>query len=64
MKKLENDRKQTYTIKEAKRLLGVGTNAVYNAAHRGEIPVIKIGGRLLVPKAALDRMLNPEPLSE
>jgi len=64
MTKEKTERKQTYTIKEAKRLLGVGTNAAYNAVHRGEIPVIKIGGRLLVPKAALDRMLNPEPLGE
>jgi excisionase family DNA binding protein len=48
----------TYKIEEAGKLLGVGRNQAYLAARSGEIPVIKIGKRLLVPKAALDRMLN------
>ena len=39
------------------RILGIGRNAVYAAAERGDIPTIRIGGRLLVLKAALDRML-------
>jgi len=42
---------------ETARILGLGRNAVYAAAHRGDIPTVRIGGRLLVPKAALDRML-------
>jgi len=40
------------------KLLGVGRNQAYDAARRGQIPVLKIGRRLLVPRAALDRMLN------
>jgi excisionase family DNA binding protein len=48
----------TYDIVEAGRLLGLGRNASYEAAKTKQIPVIKIGRRLLVPKAALDRMLN------
>ena len=47
----------TYKIEEAGRLLGIGRNGAYEAAHRGEIPTIKIGRRLLVPKAALEAML-------
>jgi len=47
----------TYDIVEAGRLLGLGRNASYDAAKAGQIPVLKIGRRLLVPKAALDRML-------
>lgn len=39
------------------KLLGLGRNAVYAAIARGEIPSIRIGKRILVPKAALDRML-------
>jgi len=54
-----SDRK-TYKIEEAGRLLGIGRNQAYEAARRGDIPTIKIGKRLLVPKAALDRMLSGE----
>ena len=53
----ETERK-TYKIEEAGRLLGVGRNQAYEAAKRGEIPTIKIGKRLLVPRAALDRLLD------
>jgi len=48
---------RTYTIEEAARLLGVGRNQAYEAAKRGEIPTIKIGKRLLVPRQSFDRIL-------
>lgn len=50
----------TTTIVEAAKRLGIGRNQAYEAAHRGEIPVIKIGARLLVPTLALDRLLSGE----
>ena len=49
---------RTYDIEEAGRLLGIGRNQAYEAAHRGDFPTIRIGRRLLVPKAALDRLLE------
>ncbi len=58
MKKKDRSERRTYDIREAGRMLGLGTNASYAAAHRGQIPTIKIGGRLLVPKVAFDRMLE------
>jgi excisionase family DNA binding protein len=48
---------RTYTIDEAAQLLGIGRNSAYEAARRGEIPTVKIGKRLLVPKASFDRLL-------
>jgi excisionase family DNA binding protein len=53
----ETERK-TYKIEEAGRLMGVGRNQAYEAARRGDIPTIRIGKRLLVPRAALDRLLD------
>ena len=55
-----------YSVEEAAKLLGIGRSAAYEAARTGEIPVIRIGRRLLVSKTALDRMLSeagqsPEP---
>jgi excisionase family DNA binding protein len=55
-----NSERLTYKIEEAGRLLGIGRNQAYEAARRGDFPVIKIGKRLLVPKQALDRMLRGE----
>ena len=47
-----------YTIPEAGRLLGLGRNAAYAAAQRGEIPTLRIGRLLLVPKIPFHRMLG------
>ena len=38
--------------------LGIGRNQAYEAARRGDLPTIRIGRRVLVPKAALDRLLR------
>ncbi len=51
----------TLTVPEAGRLLGLGRNLAYEAAHRGEIPVLKIGHRIVVPRAAFMRMLEGAP---
>ncbi|MDQ3476864.1 MAG: helix-turn-helix domain-containing protein [Actinomycetota bacterium] len=43
---------------ETGRYLGLSKCSTYDAAHRGEIPTIRIGRRLLVPTAALRRLLE------
>jgi excisionase family DNA binding protein len=48
----------TITVEQAGQALGICRNAAYAAAGRGEIPVIRIGRRLLVPKAAFERLLE------
>ncbi len=42
---------------EKARALGLGKNAVYQAARNGQIPTLRIGRRILVPRAALERLL-------
>lgn len=51
-------KKLTLTVTEAARCLGIGRNSAYLAIARGEIPAVKIGKRLLVPRAALEKMLS------
>ncbi len=51
-------KRATYTVPEAGVRLGLGKNAAYQAAREGQIPVIRIGRRLVVPIAALERMLK------
>jgi excisionase family DNA binding protein len=51
----------TYTLNEAARRLGISRALAYEAAHRGELPVCRIGRRVLVPRAALLRLLEDGP---
>jgi excisionase family DNA binding protein len=39
-------------------MLGLSRGAVYAAAKRGEIPTLKFGKRIIVPRAALERLLE------
>lgn len=48
----------TYSIEEAAKLLGIGRKACYEAARTGQVPTVRIGKRLLVPKAALAKLLQ------
>ena len=50
--------RMTLTVTEAAQLLGIGRSAAYEAARRGEIPTIRIGKRILIPWAALERLLE------
>jgi excisionase family DNA binding protein len=56
--KAASPERKTITVTEAAKLLGIGKNQAYEAARRGEIPVIRIGRRILVPVAALERLLR------
>lgn len=53
----------TYTIDEAAALIGIGRNAAYDAAHRGDIPTIRIGKRMLVLAGPLNTMLGAKPIA-
>ena len=46
------------TPEEAAKVLRIGRNAAYEAIQRGDIPSVRIGRRILVPKVALQRMLS------
>jgi excisionase family DNA binding protein len=51
------EQRLVYTVEEAAQLLGISRSFAYEAAQRGEIPSMRIGRRILVPKAALERFL-------
>jgi excisionase family DNA binding protein len=56
----EGDGRLTLTVREAAKLLGISPYTAYEAAHRGELPVRFIGRRMLVPRAALLRLLDEQ----
>ena len=53
-----DDRELTISVPEAGRRLGLAKNASYEAARRGELPVLRFGRKLRVPIIALERLLS------
>ncbi len=51
----------TLTIEEAGKLLGVSRGLAYQAAREGQIPTIRLGRRLLVPRARLLELVGASP---
>ena len=47
--------RQTYTIEEAAKILGICRTLAYR---KGVLPTVRVAGRRLVPKQALERMLT------
>lgn len=58
--------RSTYTVKEAAELLGVSKVSAYAYIKAGTFPVptINLGGRIVVPRKALDDLLGLPPLGE
>lgn len=50
--------RQTISVEEAGKRLGISRNTAYEAAARGDIPTLRIGRRLLVPEVAFARLLD------
>ena len=49
-----------YSVKEAAELLGIGRTHAYALAKSGDLPTVKLGGRVVVPAEALRRMFGNE----
>jgi excisionase family DNA binding protein len=50
-----------YSPDEARKLLKISRGLIYEAINTGQIPSIRIGRRLLVPRSALEKLLaNPK----
>jgi excisionase family DNA binding protein len=52
-----NTNRLTWTVEEAAHELGIGRSSCYAACRSGEIPVLRVGRRLLIPRTALDALL-------
>jgi excisionase family DNA binding protein len=48
----------TWTVSEVAILLGISRNTAYEAVRRGELPAIRVGRRLVIPRNALDKILE------
>ncbi len=48
----------TYTVEALAKRWNIGRVSAYEAVKRGEIPHFKVGKRILISKAAIERMEN------
>ena len=55
---MQNDERLTYDVGTVAKLLGLSRNAAYQACLRGDIPCLRIGKRLIVPKVQLQKLLE------
>ena len=54
---MERDR-LTLTVEEAGRLLGISRALAYELVARGELPSLRLGRRIVVPRRALERLVD------
>ena len=52
-----NEERLVWTVEEAARLLGISRAHAYELVARGELPHLRLGRRLVVPKHAIDVLL-------
>jgi hypothetical protein len=57
-KQIKSADNATYSIPEAGAIVDLSRNGAYEAARRGEIPVLRFGRKKVVPKALWDQKLG------
>ena len=56
----DDTERETLTVDEVAKRLGVNRNTVYTAIEKGQIPSIQVGRLVLISKRWLERALNGE----
>jgi excisionase family DNA binding protein len=52
------DGRDTFTVPEAAEILGISRGSAYEAVKNEKLPVLWFGRRCVVPRRALERMLE------
>ena len=56
----KDNKKLAYTVKEVAELLGISVNSTYKAVENNQLPHIRLGGKILIPKNKLREYLTGE----
>ena len=54
----ENKQRLVYSVYDLVDLLGLSISSVYKGVNENEIPHVKVGSRILIPKKMLDEWLT------
>ncbi len=57
-------KRRTITVEEAAKILGIGRTSMFEAIHRGDIPYLRIGRRIVIPIIALEKILDTDRVQE
>lgn len=49
-----------FTVAEAAELLGISKGTAYEYVRTGQLPAVRLGRRLVIPKHRFDELLNGE----
>ena len=52
------DKRLCITVPEAAEMLGISKNFAYQLVREGKLPSIRFGKRILIPRAALEKILE------
>jgi excisionase family DNA binding protein len=55
--RIESGERLVWTVPEAGRMLGISRAHAYELVARGELPHLRLGRRLVVPKQAIEVLL-------
>ena len=50
--------RRTYTVPEVAEMLGISRSTAYECVRRGEIPSLKLAGRVVIPRMAFEAFLG------
>lgn len=55
---------RTMSVTEAARILGISRTTAYECVRSGDLPSVRLGGRIVVPTQAVERLLaGGEPVN-
>ncbi|MEM9041984.1 MAG: helix-turn-helix domain-containing protein [Actinomycetota bacterium] len=49
---------RTMTVTQAAAVLGISRTTAYECVRSGELPALRLGGRIVVPTRAIDELLD------
>ena len=58
---LDDELPPTLTVEQTAKVLGISRGLAFSAVRAGDIPSIRIGRRILVPRDRLRQMLGCDP---
>ena len=53
-------KRETVSVPEAAEILGISTATAWKRVWDASIPSVRLGGRVLISRVALDRLLDPD----
>ena len=55
---MQSDNRLVLTVTEAAAVLGISRTHAYELVARGELPALRLGRRIVIPRRSLERLLN------